>query len=149
MAGTGAKIAKFSAFLLVAAVVAYLCWIGVIPVRTLTVRGQQIAHNASTAVQREMRKPGYREDVDDNKAASMCRDNLRAIQTGKIKLRERMGVESQRVNEAELLKAMGVSSLPQCPRGGTYSIGTFQTMPYCSLGAQDMANKNDDHAIYQ
>lgn len=90
--------------------------------------------------------------------AQACRENLHRIQAAKRKAAQDRGNSIGAVTWEEVLTAMrgslhGLTSdqinalIPKCPDGGTYSIGTLEEVPRCSISGNGTVSSADDHII--
>jgi len=84
--------------------------------------------------------------------ARSCQGNLRIIATAK----EQWAMDHRKSNADEPSPADLVTNyikgtdgnLPQCPSGGTYTIGNMSTWPSCSIGTNSTPNDPTDDHIY-
>jgi hypothetical protein len=91
--------------------------------------------------------------------AHVCRENLHRIQTAKRKAGQERGNPVGQVAWDEVLVTMhgahvrSVSTddrnalMPNCPEGGTYSLGTLEEVPRCSISGNGTNTVQDDHII--
>lgn len=92
--------------------------------------------------------------------ARLCRENLHRMQAAKRKAAQDRGNQIGAITWEETLRAMypqtNVRSLtpvqmnaliPKCPSGGTYSIGTLEEVPRCSIMGNETVTLQDDHII--
>ncbi len=79
--------------------------------------------------------------------ASACRDNLRRIDTAKRVIQDRRGVTVKEITWDEVLRQMRLQAPPKCPCGGTYTLGTMQELPRCSIGANNSQDTSLHHHI--
>ena len=89
--------------------------------------------------------------------AQACRDNLHRIQTAKRKAGQDRGNPVGIVTWEEVIRAMYpdrtltpaqiAELMPHCPAGGSYSVGTLEEVPRCSLVGNNTLPEDDDHII--
>lgn len=84
----------------------------------------------------------------DPKVAAECRENLMTIERAKRRAAQEKhgGVAGGTVSAEEVAAANG-GKLPECPAGGTYSIGPLNTLPRCSIYDNGTQDREDDHFI--
>lgn len=98
--------------------------------------------------------------VGNLEQARQCRENLHRIQAAKRKAAQDRGNAIGAITWEEVLQAMypnyairrmGAAQLntliPKCPAGGTYSVGTLEEVPRCSLSGNNTLSVEDDHII--
>jgi len=145
-------VAKAIKFIVLGSVALLLIWgtvTGAIPWRNIlgisrTVVGNA-AHSAEAAAE-NLDLGGGRTGVGGPAAATQCRENLTRIHTAKLSIRSKSGIEVKDVSMDAVMKEMG-GKMPKCPSGGTYSIGSMQSLPTCSVGANGNTDGTDDHLI--
>ena len=84
--------------------------------------------------------------------AAACRANLERIAAAKRKAAQDRGQALGAVTWEEVMRAMYPSArarkvMPRCPAGGTYSLGTMEELPKCSIGGGASFDRADDHLI--
>lgn len=92
--------------------------------------------------------------------ARQCRENLHRIQAAKRKAAQDRGNALGAITWEEVLQAMypnyvirrmspsQINALiPKCPSGGTYSVGTLEEVPRCSVAGNNTLSVEDDHII--
>ncbi len=84
--------------------------------------------------------------MDEEQAAETCRQNLRRIESAKRAVASRVGVAAGSVSWDRVLQEMG-GQMPVCPKGGSYTLGTLELLPKCSIGANGTPDPKDDHLI--
>lgn len=93
-------------------------------------------------------------------AARVCRENLHRLQAGKRKTAFDRGQNVGSVTWEEVARTLNPGKLsgrptaqqlmmfiPKCPSGGTYSLGTLEEVPRCSIGGNNTLTLEDDHII--
>ena len=78
-------------------------------------------------------------------AARKCRENLKRIESAKRAAAQKRSLAVGTVPLDAILQEMDVRTLPRCPSGGEYTIGTLGTMVTCSIGGGGTPDKADDH----
>jgi len=145
-------VAKAIKFVVMGSVALLLIWgtvTGVIPWRRILGISRTVVGNAAhTAGQAagNLSTGGGPSNVGGPAAATQCRENLTRIHTAKLSIRSKTGIEVKDVSWDAVVKEMG-GRMPKCPSGGTYSIGTMQSLPSCSVGANGNTDGTDDHQI--
>lgn len=86
------------------------------------------------------------EPVATTQAVSVCRQNLRRLESAKRAVATRKGLSTGTVSWDDVLKEMG-GKRPVCPSGGEYTLGSLEYLPRCSIGAGGTPDTKDDHAI--
>jgi hypothetical protein len=104
----------------------------------------------------EIGKPGPTGDLNK---ARICRDNLKRIQAAKRKAAQDRGQQVGEITWGEILHAMPnvppgkltpaqiQKYMPTCPSGGTYTQGTLEQVPRCTVSGQNTLTLEDDHII--
>jgi hypothetical protein len=82
--------------------------------------------------------------VKDVKAAEICRNNLRRIESAKRKVAQQKGMAVGRLTWADLAGELGKHP-PKCPSGGEYILGDIGAMPKCTIGSNGTPRPEDDH----
>lgn len=106
--------------------------------RSLFYRGKSAAQRAT-----QIKAPAAR----DPEAAKICRANLKHIENAKRKVAEAKGMATGRLTWNDILPEMPGGRIPKCPAGGEYSLMDINTMPRCSIGANQTPTRADDHLI--
>ena len=97
--------------------------------------------------------------IGDLNKAKGCRENLKRLQAAKRKAAQDRGQQVGEISWGEVLHAL--PNVPQgkltsaqmqkytpiCPAGGTYSLGTLEQVPRCSVAGQNTISLEDDHII--
>lgn len=95
----------------------------------------------------------------DVNIARLCRQNLNRIQAAKRKAAFERGQQVGAITWEEILRQMPDvpkrrltpaefdKYVPHCPAGGTYTLGTLEEVPRCSIGGQGTLSLEDDHII--
>jgi prepilin-type N-terminal cleavage/methylation domain-containing protein len=83
--------------------------------------------------------------------ATTCQANMRSMDTAKEHWSMENGAAATATPTAqelvtEYMRARYEDRLPDCPAGGTYTLGDMSTLPTCSIGA-NLAGDSDDHVI--
>jgi hypothetical protein len=151
MAGWGRRLRKAGKALLVAGILlaagacvllAYM--LGLFRPEDLESKARQtVARARATAV--GTTRPTSPAVVNSPSCAADCRSQLRAIERAKRALHARGGFATGEASWAAVAGEVG--SKPKCPCGGSYSLGTFQQLPSCSVGANGTADARDDHVL--
>jgi prepilin-type N-terminal cleavage/methylation domain-containing protein len=85
----------------------------------------------------------------DRSRAKACQSNLRMIVSAKEQWamdNMRSGTDTPTAAELVSNYIKGTSgTLPECPSGGVYSMGTLNTWPSCSIGTNATTEASDDH----
>lgn len=123
---------------------------GVITPRDAQRYGRRAYHAGTGAIDtaKDAVTPADRKAAGDYAAADRCRRNLQSIEAAKRRAAGRVGITIGDVPEAEVKKEMG-GSLPSCPSGGRYTIGTMYNTPKCSIGPAGPSDPKDDHVVNQ
>jgi hypothetical protein len=98
--------------------------------------------------------PGVTGDV---RLAAACRANLERVSAAKRKAAQDRGQAVGAVTWEEVVRAMYPRErvtparmqqlMPRCPAGGTYTLGTMEQLPRCSLAGSASFDTADDHVI--
>jgi hypothetical protein len=92
--------------------------------------------------------------------ARTCRQTLDRIEAAKRKSAFDRGQSVGSVTWEDVIRAMNLAPghsrltqqqindlIPKCPDGGTYTLGTLQEVPRCSIGGNNSLSTDDDHVI--
>jgi prepilin-type N-terminal cleavage/methylation domain-containing protein len=88
----------------------------------------------------------------ESSRAKACMANLRQIETAK----EQWAMNNKKNADStptaadlvdEFMKGPAEDTLPECPAGGTYTIGSVNTRPTCSVGTNGTAADYDNHVL--
>lgn len=145
--------AKFIKFTVIGVVVLLLAWgtmSGVIDWRRIFGVSRTLVGNAANtagAAAGSLNTGGGSTSGNIAAGAPQCRENLTRIHTAKLSIRSKTGIEVKDVSWDAITKEMGGGPMPKCPNGGTYSIGSMQALPLCSIGANGTPDGTDDHLI--
>ena len=75
--------------------------------------------------------------------AAACRQNLSRIESAKRALASRGMFATGDVSLDAVAREMG-GSLPRCPSGGQYHLGSLEQLPTCSIGGNKSPDNADD-----
>jgi hypothetical protein len=131
--------------LIAAGVVGGLIWFGVLTPSQV----EQAARKARGDVTKVVDNIAAPTDQQANNpaAAKQCRANLKSIESAKRAVASEKGNSIGVVSVAEVKKHLG-GSMPRCPAGGEYNIGTLQHAASCSIGGNNTTTiSSDDHEI--
>ena len=80
-------------------------------------------------------------------AAKQCRANLKTIESAKRAVASAKGNSIGAVSVTEVKKHLG-GSMPRCPAGGEYNLGSLQQAAGCTIGSNKTPGiSNEDHQI--
>jgi len=88
----------------------------------------------------------------ESSRAKACLANLRQIETAKEQwaMHNRKNADDTPTAAdlvSEFMKGPADNTLPECPAGGTYTIGDVNTRPSCSVGTNGTTADYDDHIL--
>jgi hypothetical protein len=128
--------------------------LGFVDTRALMSRARGLFFRARSEAGRLSATPGLTGNIQ---YAAACRANLQRIASAKQKAAQDRGQALGAVTWEEVMRAMYPSRrpgaaaigqlIPRCPAGGTYSLGTMEELPRCSIGGGDSFDRADDHLI--
>ncbi len=89
--------------------------------------------------------------------AQQCRAILQRLSAAKRQAAQNRGQAVGTVSWEEVMRAMYPREnltparmqqlMPRCPGGGTYTLGTLEVVPKCSIGGNSSLAADDDHMI--
>ncbi|GAB4317102.1 MAG: hypothetical protein Kow0059_09990 [Candidatus Sumerlaeia bacterium] len=118
-----------------------LFYTGVLDWDQIRNRSRGAVYQAEGVISRSLEGP-----KGDPKAAAICRENLKRIESAKRQVAAEKSIVVGAVSRDDVARKLG-GQLPVCPSGGTYSINELGRMPTCSIGSAGTPDKSDDHAI--
>lgn len=130
---------KIVAIVVLLLFLALLVRLDVIPADRWAQRARGMVYRARAVVQ----QPAAR--GNSPACAEACRQNLRAIEAAKARLRAHGPSAVGTPQWGDIERVMG--HRPSCPCGGAYSLGSFEQLPACSIGAGGTADPADDHRL--
>ncbi len=138
---------KIGVVVLVAAgVIGGLIWFGVLTPAQV----EQAARKAKgdvTGVVKNIAAPATGAQANNPAAAKQCRANLKVIESAKRAVASEKGNSIGAVSVSEVKKHIG-GSMPKCPAGGDYNIGSLQHAASCTIAGNNTPSiKTDDHMI--
>ena len=79
--------------------------------------------------------------------ANSCVANLKQLEGAKERWAMSEGIATTVEATTGALVPNYLKIAPNCPSGGTYTFGTINTVPTCSIGTNETDDDYDDHAL--
>lgn len=131
----------------VVAGIAAAVYVGLIDTDKLEAEADNLRLSAEHAVGNMMGEIKPQPSIRNSpQCAAACRQNLHDIESAKRRLMKSGDFATGTFSWSDIRREMG-GRVPRCPCGGTYSIGTSEQLPSCSIGAGGSTDKRLRHSI--